>query len=178
MHFHCTLLRNANYGNHNTHSRPKDKDPWRLSQLTRSLLKCCCNVVRPTLSQVLVGCIKCYEINKWGSTPHLYTYRLNWVRRTWGWWDEWGVTALQTQDSKLSPVGLRPSTLTLGHGGCPQYSIFTIEQGGNILFLWNLNARAGDESAISDLTSRHQDPPSPPPFGIVITYIQTHYLWI
>ena len=85
--------------------------------------------------------------NKWGSTPHLYTYRLNWVRRTWGWWDEWGVNALQTQDSKLSPVGLRPSTLTLGHGGCPQYSIFTIKQGGNILFLWNLNARAGDESA-------------------------------
>ena len=95
--------------------------------------------------------------NKWGSTPNLYTYRLNWVRRTWGWWDEWGVTALQTQDSKLSPVGLRPSTLTLGHGGCPQYSIFTVEQGGNILFLWNLNARAGDESAISDFPSRHQD---------------------
>ena len=35
--------------------------------------------------------------NKWGSTPHLYTYRLNWVRRTSGWWDEWGVTALQTR---------------------------------------------------------------------------------
>ena len=99
--------------------------------------------------------------NKWGSTPHLYTYRPNWVRRTWGWWDEWGVTALQTQDSKLSPVGLRPSTLTLGHAGCPQYSIFTIEQGGNILFLWNLNARAGDECAISDFPSRHQDPPPP-----------------
>ena len=115
--------------------------------------------------------------NKWGSTPYLYTSRLNWLRSTWGWWNEWGVTALQTQDSKLSPVGLRPSTLTLGHECCPQYSIFTIEQGGNILFLWNLNARAGDESAISDFPSRHQDPP-PPPFSIVITYIQTHYLWI
>ena len=114
--------------------------------------------------------------NKWGSTPHLCTYRLNWVRKTsWGWWDEWGFTAFQTQDSKLSLVGLRPSTLTLGHGGCPQYSIFTIEQGGNILSLWNLNARAGDESAISDFPSRHQ---GPPPIGIVITYIQTHYLWI
>ena len=70
-------------------------------------------------------------------------------------------TLLQTQDSKLSPVGLWPSTLTLGHGGCSQYSIFTIEQGGNILFLWNLNARAGDESAISDFLSRHKDPPPP-----------------
>ena len=37
--------------------------------------------------------------------------------------------------------------------------VFTIEQGGNNLFLWHLNARAGDESAISDFPSRHQDPP-------------------
>ena len=86
-------------------------------------------------------------------------------------------TDLQTQDSKLSHVGLRPSTLTLGHGGCPQYSIFTNEQRGNILFLRNLNARAGDESEISDFPSRHHDTPTPP-FSIVITYIQTHYLWI
>ena len=34
--------------------------------------------------------------------PLLCTYRLNWPRRTsWGWWDEWGDTALQTQDSKF-----------------------------------------------------------------------------
>ena len=67
--------------------------------------------------------------------PHLCTYRLNWARRTfWGWWYEWCDTALQTQYSKLSPVGLRPSTLTLGHGGCLQYSIFTIKQERNILF--------------------------------------------
>ena len=123
--------------------------------------------------------VRCYlavsnamKWNKWGSTPHLYTYRLNWVRRIWVWWDEWGVTALQTQDSKLSPVGLRPSTLTLGHGGCPQYSIFTIEQGGNILFLWNLNARAGDESAISDCPSRHQDPPPRP--SVLLLHIYKH----
>ena len=101
-----------------------------------------------------------------------YCTHINWVRRTWGWWDEWGVTALQTQDSKLRPVGLRPSTLTLGHGGCPQYSIFTIEQGGNILFLWNLNARAGDESAISDFPSRHQDPPPRP--SVLLLHIYKH----
>ena len=79
-------------------------------------------------------------------------------------------------DSKLSPVDLWPSTLTLGHGGCPQYSIFTIEQGGNILFLGNLNARAGDESAISDFPSRHQGPR--PSVLLLHIYIQTHYLWI
>ena len=34
-------------------------------------------------------------------TP-LCTNRLNWVRRTsWGWWDEWDDTVLQTQDSKF-----------------------------------------------------------------------------
>ena len=84
-------------------------------------------------------------------------------------------TGILSLYSKLSPVGLRPSTLSLGHEGCPQYLIFTIEQAENILFLRNLNARAGDEFAISDFPSRHQ---GRPPFGIVITYIQTHYLWI
>ena len=61
--------------------------------------------------------------NEWGFTPHLFTYRLNWARRTsWWWWYEWGDTALQTHDSKLSHVGLRSSTLSLGLVGCPQYS--------------------------------------------------------
>ena len=33
-----------------------------------------------------------------GVLGHLCTYRLNWTRRTsWGWWDEWDDTALQTQ---------------------------------------------------------------------------------
>ena len=30
------------------------------------------------------------------------TCRLNWAKRTsWGWWDEWDDTALQTQDSRF-----------------------------------------------------------------------------
>ena len=36
--------------------------------------------------------------------PPLCTYRLNWARRTsWGWWDDWDDTVLQTQDSKFAP---------------------------------------------------------------------------
>ena len=36
--------------------------------------------------------------------PPLCTYRLNWARRTsWGWWDDWDDTVLQTQDSKFEP---------------------------------------------------------------------------
>ena len=47
--------------------------------------------------------------------------------------------------------GLRSNTLPLGHGGSPQYWIFTSERRR---FLWNLKARAGFESAISDFPSR------------------------
>ena len=42
--------------------------------------------------------------NESGFTPSLCTYRLNWARRTsWGWWDDWDDTVLQTQDSKFEP---------------------------------------------------------------------------
>ena len=41
------------------------------------------------------------------------------------------------------------------------------------MFFETWNAKAGDEFAISDFPSRYQ---APPPFGIVVTYIQRHYL--
>ena len=42
--------------------------------------------------------------NESGFRPPLCTYRLNWAKRTsWGWWDDWGDTVLQTQDSKFEP---------------------------------------------------------------------------
>ena len=48
-----------------------------------------------------------YNEMKWnerGFRPPLCTYRQIWARRTsWGWWDEWDDTALQTQDSKFKP---------------------------------------------------------------------------
>ena len=60
--------------------------------------------------------------NESGFRPPMCTHRLNWARITsWGWWDDWDDTVLQTQDSNSSPGGLKPSTLTLGHGGSPQY---------------------------------------------------------
>ena len=47
------------------------------------------------------------KIMKWnesGFRPPLCTYRLNWAKRTsWGWWDDWDDTVLQTQDSKFEP---------------------------------------------------------------------------
>ena len=42
--------------------------------------------------------------NESGFRPPLCTCRLNWARRTsWGWWDEWDDTVLQTQDSNFEP---------------------------------------------------------------------------
>ena len=42
--------------------------------------------------------------NEWDFRAHLRTHRLNWARKTsWGWWDEWDDTTLQTQDSKFEP---------------------------------------------------------------------------
>ena len=40
------------------------------------------------------------KLNESGFRPPLCTYRLDWARRTsWGWWDDWDDTGLQTQDS-------------------------------------------------------------------------------
>ena len=51
-------------------------------------------------SQVYLG----EKWNESGFRPLLCTYRLNWARRTsWGWWDDWDDTVLQTQDSKFEP---------------------------------------------------------------------------
>ena len=56
---------------------------------------------------VLASSMKTKVKMKWnesGFRPPLCTYRLNWARRTsWGWWDDWDDTVLQTQDSKLEP---------------------------------------------------------------------------
>ena len=43
-------------------------------------------------------------------------------------------------------------------GGSPQYWIFTSEQGRSILFLWNLNTRAGFELFRQAALSLHQGP--------------------
>ena len=47
---------------------------------------------------------KKWKWNESGFRPPLCTYRLNWARRTsWGWWDDWDDSVLQTQDSKFEP---------------------------------------------------------------------------
>ena len=77
--------------------------------VTLSLLSpsSCSDNIRGTWLNGSLGLIEPFVPDKWnesGFRPPLCTYRLNWARRTsWGWWDDWDDTVLQTQDSKFEP---------------------------------------------------------------------------
>ena len=64
------------------------------------------------LGPIHINCVKVWVWHIWvtpsrkwnesGFRPPLCTYRLNWAKRTsWGWWDDWDDTVLQTLDSKV-----------------------------------------------------------------------------
>ena len=76
------------------------------------------------------------RIQKWnesGFRPPLCTYRLNWARRTsWGWWDDWDDTVLQTQDSKFEPWRSEAEHATSRSRRLPTILTFTRGWGRNI----------------------------------------------
>ena len=78
----------------------------------------------------------CNEIKKWnesGFRPPLCTYRLNWARRTsWGWWDDWDDTVLQTHDSKFEPWRSEAEHATSRSRRLPTILTFTRGWGRNI----------------------------------------------
>ena len=70
--------------------------------------------------------------NESGFRPPLCTYRLNWARRTsWGWWDEWDDTVLQTQDSKFEPWRSEAEHATFRSRRFPTILTFTRGWGRN-----------------------------------------------
>ena len=75
-------------------------------------------------------------LRKWnesGFRPPLCTYRLNWARRTsWGWWDDWDDTVLQTQDSKFEPWRSEAEHATSQSRRLPTILTFTRGWGRNI----------------------------------------------
>ena len=77
-------------------------------------------------------------VNKWnesGFRPPLCTYRLNWARRTsWGWWDDWDDTVLQTQDSKFEPWRSEAEHATSRSRRLPTILTFTRGWGRNNCF--------------------------------------------
>ena len=78
------------------------------------------------------------QARKWnesGFRPPLCTYRLNWARRTsWGWWDDWDDTVLQTQDSKFEPWRSEAEHATSRPRRLPTILTFTRGWGRNIFF--------------------------------------------
>ena len=71
--------------------------------------------------------------NESGFRPPLCTYRLNWARRTsWGWWDDWDDTVLQTQDSKFEPWRSEVEHATSRSRRLPTILTFTRGWGRNI----------------------------------------------
>ena len=71
--------------------------------------------------------------NESGFRPPLCTYRLNWARRTsWGWWDDWDDTVLQTQDTKFEPWRSEAEHATSRSRRLPTILTFTRGWGRNI----------------------------------------------
>ena len=71
--------------------------------------------------------------NESGFRPPLCTYRLNWARRTsWGWWDDWDDTVLQTRDSKFEPWRSEAEHATSRSRRLPTILTFTRGWGRNI----------------------------------------------
>ena len=71
--------------------------------------------------------------NKSGFRPPLCTYRLNWARKTsWGWWDEWDDTVLQTQQSKFESWRSEAEHATSRSRRLPTILSFTRGWGRNI----------------------------------------------
>ena len=71
--------------------------------------------------------------NESGFRPPLCTYRLNWARRiSWGWWDDWDDTVLQTQDSKFEPWRSEAEHATSRSRRLPTILTFTRGWGRNI----------------------------------------------
>ena len=71
--------------------------------------------------------------NESGFRPPLCTYRLNWARRTsWGWWDDWDYTVLQTQDSKFESWRSEAEHATSRSRRLPTILTFTRGWGRNI----------------------------------------------
>ena len=102
--------------------------------------------------------------NESGFRPPLCTYRLNWARRTsWGWWDDWDDTVLQTQDSKFEPWRSEAEHATSRSRRFPTILTFTRGWGRNN-FCFFQTAGTGNRTPwrAAVLTTT----PGPPPFSM------------
>ena len=109
--------------------------------------------------------------NESGFRPPLCTYRLNWARKTsWGWWDDWDDTVLQTQDSKFEPWRSEAEHATSRSRRLPAILTFTRGWGRNFFQTAETGNRAPN-SGVKGSGANHypRAPPPPPPHSRVIS---------
>ena len=88
----------------------------------------------------------CYLKNESSIRSPSCTYRLNWARRTsWGRWDDWDDTVLQTQDSKFEPWRSEAKHATSRSRRLPTILTFTRGWGRN-LFCFIQTAETGNRT--------------------------------
>ena len=130
--------------------------------------------------------------NESGFRPPLCTYRLNWARRTsWGWWDDWDDTVLQTQDSKFEPWRSEAEHATSRSRRLPAILTFTRGWGRNIFVSFKPPSPGTEPRTLAwkaaVLTTTLGPPPSkhaalitapgPPPLSSCSRFDTTVYMW-
>ena len=108
---------------------------------------CSCSEVETT-EHYFISCSLHTEMkwNESGFRPPLCTYKLKWARRiSWGWWDDWDDTVLQTQDSKFQPWRSEAENATSRSRRLPTILTFTRGWGRNI-FCFFQTAETGNRT--------------------------------
>ena len=108
--------------------------------------------------------------NESGFRPPLCTYRLNWAGRTsWGWWDDWDDTVLQTQDSKFKPWRSEAEHATSRSRRLPTILTFTRGWGRNIfLFQTAETGNRTPDSGVKGSGANHYPRAPALPYGRVM----------
>ena len=118
------------------------------------------------------------HVKKWnesGFRPPLCTYRLNWARRTsWGWWDDWDDTALQTQDSKFMPWRSEAEHATSRSRRLPTILTFTRGWGRNIFVSFKLPRPGTEPQTLAWKAAVLATTLGPPPYYISISPSLSH----
>ena len=125
--------------------------------------------------------------NESGFRPPLCTYRLNWARRTsWGWWDDWDDTVLQTQDSKFEPWRSEAEHATSRSRRLPTILTFTRGWGRNIFVSFKPPRPGTEPRTLAWKAAVLTTTPGPPPMFrcrnanmvIVRRSHATYILWV
>ena len=122
-----------------------------------------------------------WKWNESGFRPPLCTCRLNWARRTsWGWWDDWDDTVLQTQDSKFEPWRSEAEHATSRSRRLPTILTFTRGWGRNI-FCFFETAETGNRTPNSGVkgsgANHYPRAPAPAAYGFWWSNTSTDKNW-